>query len=706
MPRPKKVIVKRTPQEIRAEVRSYIKNERDTVLKKWMALEETIHSEDTRKEQFIERQLKLETHSIPLNIKKFIGTLKKAVRKTMRDKGGTPFSIIRQMFLYWDADKSGEISESELKLCMDAMGVKMTRDQRVEVVTYYDSGKGTEEMNYTELLKDILLGEPSIIHYAEGQVKDKDVGVRYEEIADIQVAMPFVVKQFIDASREYIAVKMRNEGGTPFEHIRSVFIQNDFTYSNALDAHSLLHAARKTMKLKMEPEEAQIILGYYDRKKTGRMNYKEFLLDVCVGVKSILTFTDLSPRGIEKHKQEMSKNQFIPKPFKALPTKVLEKFKREMKAILLVKISAVGGTMRSWLKEAFTNWDNKGMGKISDPEGLRIICKHLNCNISYEDAVSLINTYDRDHDGAMAYWELIKDLAEEDPHFMEDSQPLLNDIAQPASARTPANVMYTIRKFRTALEAYARKSKGEVKPRDILHGTFLRFDRSAGGRVIAEEIQMVAKELGVPLKDNEVSDLLLWFDTNASGLLDYNEFTRQLFGDDIQTRTLTLPKLSKKANAILLSKGLLNPTVMQHTRPLSSPLKQSLSNNNLVTNNEFSTQRPNSTTDIKMNSSNDSSSTYSLSNNTFGTSAAAELSAVYWKSHNRETMKDGLIGKDKIMQLAESRAVKEARRLAKRDLILEERSKVQKKLESVEAQRRALIEDYKARKSVKIITKF
>jgi hypothetical protein len=225
---------------------------------------------------------------------------------------------------------------------------------------------------------------------------------------------------------------------------------------------------------------------------------------------------------------------------------------------------------------------------------------------------------------------------------------------------------------------------------------------SSGALLLA----VAAKELGVPLKDNEVSDLLLWFDTNASGLLDYNEFTRQLFGDDIQTRTLTLPKLSKKANAILLSKGLLNPTVMQHTRPLSSPLKQSLSNNNLVTNNEFSTQRPNSTTDIKMNSSNDSSSTYSLSNNTFGTSAAAELSAVYWKSHNRETMKDGLIGKDKIMQLAESRAVKEARRLAKRDLILEERSKVQKKLESVEAQRRALIEDYKARKSVKIITKF
>jgi len=155
-----------------------------------------------------------------------------------------------------------------------------------------------------------------------------------------------------------------------------------------------------------------------------------------------------------------------------------------------------------------------------------------------------------------------------------------------------------------------------------------------------------------------------------------------------------------------ISKNKISTIKFENFKDLVNLQQLNLSNNNLVTNNEFSTQRPNSTTDIKMNSSNDSSSTYSLSNNTFGTSAAAELSAVYWKSHNRETMKDGLIGKDKIMQLAESRAVKEARRLAKRDLILEERSKVQKKLESVEAQRRALIEDYKARKSVKIITKF
>jgi len=34
-----------------------------------------------------------------------------------------------------------------------------------------------------------------------------------------------------------------------------------------------------------------------------------------------------------------------------------------------------------------------------------------------------------------------------------------------------------------AAEAYARKSQGRIFPRDVLHGTFLRFDRTQEGRL-------------------------------------------------------------------------------------------------------------------------------------------------------------------------------------------------------------------------------
>ncbi len=38
--------------EVRADIISYIRNERDTVLKKWMALKENVASEDRQREKF------------------------------------------------------------------------------------------------------------------------------------------------------------------------------------------------------------------------------------------------------------------------------------------------------------------------------------------------------------------------------------------------------------------------------------------------------------------------------------------------------------------------------------------------------------------------------------------------------------------------------------------------------------------------------
>ena len=40
----------------------------------------------------------------------------------MRHKGGTPFSIVRDLFLYWDANKSGTMSSEELNRCLKSIG--------------------------------------------------------------------------------------------------------------------------------------------------------------------------------------------------------------------------------------------------------------------------------------------------------------------------------------------------------------------------------------------------------------------------------------------------------------------------------------------------------------------------------------------------------------------------------------------------------
>eukprot|EP00981_Chlorochromonas_danica_P004687 scaffold931_cov200-Ochromonas_danica.AAC.15 len=157
---------KRNVQEVRLEIRNYIRNERDTILKKWMALKESIASEDVRREQFYARKFKEDTKALPMNVLKFIGSLKKAVRATMRHKGGTPYSIIRSMFIYWDADKSGYIDGHELQSCMKSLGVKVSLQDCLEIVRYYKPPNlHVDEMDYHELLKDIQRGEPTIIAF-------------------------------------------------------------------------------------------------------------------------------------------------------------------------------------------------------------------------------------------------------------------------------------------------------------------------------------------------------------------------------------------------------------------------------------------------------------------------------------------------------------------------------------------------------------
>lgn len=725
---------KKAALEVRQDVRNYIRNERDTILKKWMALQETITAEDRRREEFNRRRLQLDTHQLPKNIRKFIGTLKKSVRKTMRNIGGTPFSIIRNMFIYWDADRSGEISADEMEQCVKSLGVKMTKEEIEEVIEYYDTGKGTNEMAYDRLLQDVLLGEPTIIEVVE-QEPEIAAEDRFEEEEDQYKEMPKTVFDFIEATQSYIQVKMRNEGGTPFEHVRNIFTKFDFSYSNGLDASQLRTAAFKMMKLTMTEKQAKEIIEYYDRKKIGRMTYTRFVVDVCQGVKSILTFTELTPEVIEQQKQKLSANPFIPRPFKALPSKVLEKYKRNVKLALAKRITDHGGTISQIVTAAFQNYDPRCTGKVplSDWERLVAITKKFDVNITKEEAISLINSYDRDGDGAMVYSELIKDMTADGTHFMEDNKQMIAALSEAATSRTPTDIASVIERFRVAVEKFVIKSQGDLKARDVFHGTCLRFDPQRTGRINKDAVMSVAKALGVRIKEGELGALVTWFDTNASDLLDYNEFTKQLYGDDISTRAIKLPHLSKHAAAIMAAKtqgggaatfaalstnqnqtttsimkngsGAMQYVAGQSSPSMAGSLPQRPSttggspgaargSQTQATSMGFSSIRRHSNPNISTNDSAD-----------FGSSSSGGMvlktSPAFWMSQNKASMIDGLTRKEKIMQLAESAAVKIARKVAKRDLIMAERSLLQEKIKSIDMQRKNIIEDYKMRHSTK-----
>lgn len=193
---------KAAAQAKRQEIRNYIVNERDTIVRKWACLTESIHSEDKKREQFYTKKALKDTRILPDTIDKFLRTLKKSLGKQLRDKGGTPYSIVRNMFIYWDASKSGELNSEDLHRCLEALGVFITREQTIEIVQFYATYEGSSRMGYNSLLKDLLIGEPTLVQRAPTEREtDEDRAKRFKMLEDKYIKKPRIVEKFLEAVR-------------------------------------------------------------------------------------------------------------------------------------------------------------------------------------------------------------------------------------------------------------------------------------------------------------------------------------------------------------------------------------------------------------------------------------------------------------------------------------------------------------------------
>jgi Ca2+-binding EF-hand superfamily protein len=461
---------------------------------------------------------------------------------------------------------------------------------------------------------------------------------------------------------------MRNQGGTPDQHIRFLFQFYDYDYSNGLEKGEIMLACRRKMNLSITDEQAKQIVDYYDRKHNGQINYDKFLEDVCADVQPALSFTELTPRRIEAAKKSLRANPFIPKPFAAPPNRVLEKFKKDVKAALVNKVNKLGGSVASWIREAFVTWDREYTEKISDWRQLQGAAKRLGVNIEEEDAKTIMKCYDRFNTGEMHYNYLTKEIMEEDPHFLMNAK--IVDLSATATSRTPPTVQRLLSKLKKVLDGFVRKSKGKLDGRDVLHGTFVRFDEQKQGRVSVETFQRVLEELKVSYDETTTAAACKWFDSNGSRLLDYNSLTKQLYGNDVCTERLMLPTVNEghayanfmnSRSRTLPSLSLTPPANFLTSTVPHTGVGSLMTQSHTVSSNPFITS---------MTSQN------MMRGSEFGVKSSV-------MERNLETV--------------ESQSIKNARLKMKRSKILAEKLKVERKLAAVEEQRRKLIEEYKAK---------
>jgi hypothetical protein len=313
---------------------------------------------------------------------------------------------------------------------------------------------------------------------------------------------------------------------------------------------------------------------------------------------------------------------------------VLEKFKQDIKAVLVNKINKLGGSVSSWIREAFVYWDPAYTRKISKWDHLQGAAKRLGITITDDEAKVLIACYDRYHTGEMHYQFLADEIMKEDPNFLMDGKVVDKNFT-PAT-RCPPQVTNLLNQVKKAADAFAMKSKGYLQARDILRGTCARFDPTHTGKIDISSFKNVAKELRVRSSSIGNADYIFtmkWFDTNGSQTIDYNALIIQLYGSDVSTEALKLPKLK------------------------------------------------------------DGASLSQLMIKSFGSSD--EMSKIASDSDIGSPLRT----LERNIEVVESPAIKLARLKIKKLKIISERMKVEKKIASIEEQKKSIIEEYKARHS-------
>jgi Ca2+-binding EF-hand superfamily protein len=565
---PPKVDGKQRAVEQRHKIRDWIRNERDTVQMKWLVLQETCNSQDRNKERFERLQEVRRTRDLPLAVTKLIKTLKKNVRKEIRDVGGSAQSIIRNMCLYWDADCDGKLSFTELKKCINSLGADIADSDVRAIIDYYDKGVGQGLLDYKTLLEDVAQGEPTLFEYVDNE-EEIDVKERYVTKDDKlrRGPMPLLVQQFIEALRIVIARKMRNEGGTPHSHLRESFLKFDIDFSNDLDVNELVFCLRRYFKLKVTEEQTKAIIDYYDTTGSKKIVYDQIVMDVTKNLNPLLYHEELTKETINEMIEKEKNNPMINAKFEPRRCKAVDEFIKKVTASIENKLRSEGGTINSVVRGAFLKLDPKLSGFIDSPDHLRYAVRKFGFTITEEDARVIMRNYDRLNDGRMDYNLIARDIVQTDPSIIEDASYLLSSKWTPTS-RTPPDVVKTLKLIESAVDRFVIKSQGDVVPKDLVLGTLARFDRDNSNRLDLLQLTRALAELRVSISPEQISKMIFWFDSDASNRLDIRSMVNQLYGNDILIRNFEVPDRKKK---VVPKCGGYSETFAKSLPPLMTP---------------------------------------------------------------------------------------------------------------------------------------
>ena len=215
--------------------------------------------------------------------------LRYAVEARILSQGGTVQSILREAFLFWDSDASGELNVREFMGAMNRVGMDMSEMHARQIVRYYDRkgnrGRfGDGEIHYMDLVDEIAKAVP---HFISHPVPKRAAGPPPSARADgdVAVALPPSIAESKDRLRAAVlraAPKTRAaKGGQPIpprDLLHGTLLRIDKAGSGAATAKDLARLARE-LRAPLNDRELQELVTWYDVSGSNTLPYAALVED-------------------------------------------------------------------------------------------------------------------------------------------------------------------------------------------------------------------------------------------------------------------------------------------------------------------------------------------------------------------------------------------------------------------------------------------
>lgn len=212
--------------------------------------------------------------------------LRGAVEARIIQHGGTVQSILREAFLFWDSDASGELNVREFTGAMARVGMALSHEHSQQVVRYYDRkgnrGRfGDGEIHYMDLVDEISKNIP---HFISHPVTGREAAPNADVPEYVTVAVPDDVAAHVAEVRRGAlnaaprATLRRGQRLDARDLLHGTLLRVDRAGTGRLDQRAL-QKALKQLRVGLNDRQVHELVCWYDNNGTNALPYLALVED-------------------------------------------------------------------------------------------------------------------------------------------------------------------------------------------------------------------------------------------------------------------------------------------------------------------------------------------------------------------------------------------------------------------------------------------